>query len=163
MIAAVTLSAKGLMFKGMGPSGVTAFLSGVKLVKFVGRERCDMEEGVKEDLRVFVVVRENGVNGERGKRDVDNGQHGVRAIFSRLEVMDDGGVELVRVGEMEVETAAMFEPLGAQGTLVETAGGVKEESMVLKFAVTGGGEDAVWVVESRQERRHTMMGESRCF
>ena len=67
MITAIALFAKGLVLKGMGPSGVVALLTGVELVKFVRRERHDTEEGTKEDLRVFVVVRENGVDRERGK------------------------------------------------------------------------------------------------
>jgi len=50
VIAAIALFAKGLVLKGMGPSGIAAFLTEVELVKFVGRERCDTEEGVKEDL-----------------------------------------------------------------------------------------------------------------
>ena len=148
------------MFEGVGPSGVVALLSGVELVKFVGREWCDTEEGVEEDFRVFVVSGENRVDGERGERDVNNGQRGVWAIFSRSEAVDNGGIELVCVGEVEVEAAAMFEPLGAQGTLVKAVRGMKNEGMVLEFTVTSGGEDTVWAVERRQERRHILVGES---
>jgi len=72
--------------------------------------------------------------------------------------MDDGGVELVHVGKMKVEAATVFESLGAQGTLVKAARGVKDEGMVLEFAVTGGGEDAVWAVERWQEWRHSLVG-----
>jgi len=67
VIATVAFFAKGLMFEGMGPSGVAALLVGVELVKFVGRERCDTEEGAEEDFRIFVVSRENRVDGERGE------------------------------------------------------------------------------------------------
>jgi len=77
--------------------------------------------------------------------------------------MDDGGVELVCVGKVEVEAAAMSEPLGAQGTLVEAACRVEDEGVVLEFAVTGGGKDTVWAVERRQEQRHTLVGERGCF
>jgi len=77
VIAAVALFAEGLVLEGMGPSGVAAFLTGVEFMKFVGREWCDMEEGVEEDFRVLVVSRENRIDREWGKRDVDNGQHGV--------------------------------------------------------------------------------------
>jgi len=52
----------------------------------------------------------------------------------------------------------MSEPLGAQGTLVEAARGVENEDVVLEFAVTGGGEDAVQAMERWQERRHTLVG-----
>src|SRR6266850_3753864 len=157
VIATVVLFAKGLMLEGMGPSGVAAFLMGVELVKFVGRERCDTEEGVEEDLRVFVVSRENRIDGERGERDVDNGQCGVWVIFSRSEAVDDGGIEFVCVGEVEIEAAAIFEPLGAQGTLVEAAHGVEDEGVILEFAATGGGEGAVCTVERWQERRHILV------
>jgi len=77
--------------------------------------------------------------------------------------MDDSGVELVCVREVKVEAAVMFEPLGAQGTLVEMARGVEDEGMVLEFSVTGGGENAVWAVERRQERRHILVGARGCF
>jgi len=39
--------------------------------------------------------------------------------------MDDGGVELVGVREVKVEAAAISEPFGAQGALVEAAHGVE--------------------------------------
>jgi len=77
--------------------------------------------------------------------------------------MDDGGVEFVCVREVKVETAATFEPFGAQGTLVEVARRVEDEVVVLEFAVTGSGENAVWTVERRQEWRHIPVGESRYF
>jgi len=147
VIATVVLFAKGLMLEGMGPSGVAAFLMGVELVKFVGRERCDTEEGVEEDLRVFVVSRENRIDGERGERDVDNGQRGVWVIFLRSKVVDDGGVELVHVREVKIEAAAKFESLGAQGTLVEATRGVKDKGVVLEITIMGSREDAVWAVE----------------
>jgi len=72
--------------------------------------------------------------------------------------MDDGGVKLVRVGKVEIEAAAMSEPLGAQGALVEVARGVKDERMVLEFTVTGGREGAVVAMERRQEWRHSLVG-----
>jgi len=56
---------------------------------------------------------------------VYDGQREYRVIFSRLEAVDDGGVELVCVGKVEIEAAAMFESLGAQGALVEAACGVE--------------------------------------
>jgi len=77
VIAAIALFTEGLMFEGMGPSGVATFLVGIELVKFVGRERRDSEEGVEEDFRVFVVSRENRIDGKRGERDVDNSQCGL--------------------------------------------------------------------------------------
>jgi len=160
VIAAVALFTEGLVFKGVDPSGVVAFLTRVELVKFVGGEGCDTEEGMKEDLRVFVVVRENGFDRERGERDVDDSQCGRRAIRSGSEAVDDGGIEFVRVGKVEIETAATPEPFRAQGTLVEAARRVKDEVVVLEFTVTGSGEDAVWTVERRQDRRHILVGES---
>jgi len=113
VVMAVAFPTEGLMFEGVGPSGVVAFLMGVELMKFMGREWCDTEKGVEEDLQVFVISREDRIDRERGERDVDNGQCGVRAIFSRSEAVDNGGVELVCVGKVEVKAAAMFEPLGA--------------------------------------------------
>jgi len=80
-------------------------------------------------------------------------------IRSGLEAMDDGGVEFVRVGEVEIEAAVVSEPLGAQGTLVEATRGVEDECVVLEFTATSGGEDAVWTVERWQEWRHTLVGE----
>jgi len=76
--------------------------------------------------------------------------------------MDDGGVELVCVGEVKVEAAAMFEPLKAQGTLVEATRGVEDECMILEFAATSGGEDTVRAVERQQERRHILVGKRGC-
>ena len=67
MIAAVALFTKGLVFKGVDPSGVVAFLTRVELVKFMGREWCDTKKGVKEDLQVFVISREDRIDGERGE------------------------------------------------------------------------------------------------
>jgi len=74
VISAVALFAEGLVLEGMDPSGVVAFLTRVELVKFMGREWCDTKKGVKEDLQVFVISREDGVGRDRGERDVDNGQ-----------------------------------------------------------------------------------------
>jgi len=71
-----------------------------------------------------------------------------------LEVMNNGGVEFVRVREVKVETAAMSEPLRTQGTLVETTCGVEDEGVVLEFAITGGGENTVRAVEGWQEWGH---------
>jgi len=91
---------------------------------------------------------------------MDDGQHGYCTTRLGSEAVDDGGVELVHVREVKVEAAAMSEPLGAQGTLVESTCGVEDECMVLELAVTGGGEDAVWAMERWQEQRHTLVGES---
>jgi len=121
VVAAVALSAKGLVLKGVAPGSIVAFLAWVELVKFVGREQGDTKERMEEDFRVFVVSREDGISGEWGERDVDDGQCKVRVIFSRSETVDDGWVEFVHMREVEVEPAAIFEPLGAQGTLVEAA------------------------------------------
>jgi len=82
---------------------------------------------------------------------------------SGSETVDDGGVELVCAGKMEIEAAATFEPLRAQGTRVKATCGMKYEGVVLEFTMMGGGEDAAWAVERRQDRRHTLVGESRCF
>jgi len=68
-------------------------------------------------------------------------------IRSGSEAVDNCGVEFVRVGKMEVETAATSEPFGTQGTLVEATRRVEDEGVVLEFAVAGSGEDAVWTVE----------------
>jgi len=81
-------------------------------------------------------------------------------IRSGSEAVDDGGVELMCVRKVEVEAAAMPEPFGAQGTLVKAAHRVEDESVVLEFAVTGSGKDAVRAVERWQERRHILVGES---
>ena len=67
MIAAIALLAKGLVLEGMGPSGVVAFLTRVELVKFMGREWHDTEEGMEEDLRVFVISGEDRIDGEWGE------------------------------------------------------------------------------------------------
>jgi len=159
VVAAVAFSTESLVFKGVSPGGVASFLTGVELVKFVGRKWGDAKKRFEEDFRVFVVSREDGIDGKWGKRDIDNSQCGGWAIFSRSEVVDDGGVELVRVREVEVEAAATSESFGAQGTLVEMVCRVEDEGMVLEVTVAGGGEDAVWAVERRQERRHTPVGE----
>jgi len=50
-------------------------------------------------------------------------------------MVDDSGVELMCVGEVKVETVAMFEPLWAQRTLVE-AGCTMEEEVELEVTVT---------------------------
>ena len=77
-------------------------------------------------------------------------------------MVDDGRVELVRVRKVEVKPAAIFEPLGAQGTLVEMPCRMEDEGVVLEFAVTGSSENTVWAVESRQEWRHAPVGERGC-
>ena len=74
-------------------------------------------------------------------------------------MVDDGGVKLVRVGEMKFEAAVKFESLGAQGTLVEAMRGVEDEGVILEVTVMSGGEDAAWTMERLQERRHTPVGE----
>jgi len=79
-------------------------------------------------------------------------------IFSRLEAVDDGRVELMCMREVEIEATAMSKPFGAQGALVEATRGVEDKGVVLEFMVMGGGEDAVWAVKRRQERRHTLVG-----
>jgi len=79
-------------------------------------------------------------------------------IRSESEPVDDGGVEFVCVGKVEVEATAMFEPLGAQGTLVEATCGVENKCVVLEFVVMGGGEDAVRAVKRWQEWRHSLVG-----
>jgi len=68
-------------------------------------------------------------------------------IFLRSEAVDDGGVELVRVREVEVEAAATFELFRTQGALMKAARGVEDEDVVLEVAVTGGGEGAVRAVK----------------
>jgi len=40
-------------------------------------------------------------------------------------MVDDGGVELMCVGKVEIEAAVMFEPFWTQGTLVEAMRQVK--------------------------------------
>jgi len=67
MIAAVAFFAKGLVLEGMTPGGVTALLTGVELVEFVGGERSGAKEGMEEDFRVFVVSREDGIDREWGE------------------------------------------------------------------------------------------------
>jgi len=67
VISAVALFAEGLMLEGMSPSGVAAFLTGVEFVKFVGREWSNAKEGMEEDLRVFVISGEDGIDGEQGE------------------------------------------------------------------------------------------------
>jgi len=79
-------------------------------------------------------------------------------IRSGSEAVDNGGVKFVRVGKVEIEAAAMSEPFGAQGALVEAACGVEDKSVVLELAVSGRGENAVWAMKSWQERRHSLMG-----
>jgi len=64
-------------------------------------------------------------------------------IRSGSETVDDGGVEFVRVGKMEVKSAATPESFGAQGALVEATRRVEDKCVVLEFAMTGGGEHAV--------------------
>ena len=121
MVATVVLLAKGLMLKGVTPSGVAALVTGIELVKFVRGKWRNAEKGVEEDLQVFVISREGRINGKWGERDMDDSQHEYWSIPSRPEAMDDGGVKFVRVGEVEVKAAATPEPFRTQGTLVEAA------------------------------------------
>jgi len=162
VVAAVALLAKGLMFEGMTPGGVTAFLMGVEFVKFMEREWGDVKERLEEDFRVFVVDREDGIDREWGEQDVNDGQCERCVTRSGSKAMDDGGVELVHVREVEVKAAMMFEPFGTQGTLVEATRGVEDENVVLEVSVAGSGEDTMWAVERWQERRHILVGERRC-
>jgi len=74
VIVTVALFTESLVLEGVAPGSVIVFLVGVELVKFVRGERCDTEEGVEEDLQVFVVSRENRVGWKQDERDVDNGQ-----------------------------------------------------------------------------------------
>jgi len=106
----------------------------------------------------LIIVGEYGFDWEWGKGDMDDCQRGRRVIHLGSEAVDDGGVKLVRVGKVEIETAATPEPLGAQGTLVEATCGMEDEGVVLEVAMTGGGEDAVGTVERWQERRHILVG-----
>jgi len=69
---------------------------------------------------------------------MDDGQCGRNVILLGLEAMDDGGVEFVCVGKVEVEAAATSEPFGAQGALVKTARGVEDKRVVLEFTMTSG-------------------------
>ena len=98
VIAAVTLLTEGLMFKGVAPSGVVVFLMRVELVKLVGGEWGGAKEGSKEDFRVFIVSREDRIDGEWGERDVDDGQCEKRDPLSGSEAVNDGGIEFVCVG-----------------------------------------------------------------
>ena len=76
MIATVALLTECPVFKGVTPGGVVAFLTGIELVKFMGGEWSDAKEGMKKDLRVFIIGREDGIDRERGERDVDDDQCG---------------------------------------------------------------------------------------
>ena len=67
-------------------------------------------------------------------------------------MVDDGGIELVCVGEVEVKAAAMLEPLQAQRALVK-AGSAMEEEVELEIAVVKCDERAVGTVE---EWRHAV-------
>jgi len=73
--------------------------------------------------------------------------------------MDDRGVELVCVGKVEIEVVTTPEPFGAQGAVVKAMRGMKDESVVLEFTVTGCREDTVLTVERWQEWRHISVGE----
>jgi len=57
--------------------------------------------------------------------------------------VSDCGVELVRVREVGIEAAAMFESFWTQGTLVEVTRRVEPKDMVLEVVVMSGREDAV--------------------
>jgi len=64
VITAVLLFTEGAVFKRVGPSSVVLLPMRIELVKFVGGEWGDTEEGFEEDFQVFVIVREDGVGGE---------------------------------------------------------------------------------------------------
>src|SRR6267142_4692333 len=72
VIAAVSFFTESLVFKGVSPGGVAPFLMGAEFVKLVGGERGDAKEGLEEFLRVFVINREDGIDGEWGEQDVDD-------------------------------------------------------------------------------------------
>jgi len=119
------------MFERVNPGGVASLLARIEFVKFVGGKGGNAEEGMEEDLQVFVVSREDGICGKWGERDVDDGQRDVWVIFSRSEAVYDCRVEFVCVGEVEVEAATSLESFGAQGTLVEVMRGVKDKGVIL--------------------------------
>ena len=74
---------------------------------------------------------------------MDDGQHEWWDPSLGSKAVDDGRIELMHVGKVEIETVAMPEPFGAQGTLVEAACGVEKKGVVLEVVVTGRGEGAV--------------------
>jgi len=74
---------------------------------------------LEEGLRVFVISRKDGVDGEWGERDVDDSQRGWYNPSLGLKVVDDGWIKLMCVREVEIESAAAFETFRTQGTLVE--------------------------------------------
>jgi len=51
----------------MHPSCVASLLARVEFVKFVDGKGGNAEEGIEEDLRVFVISGEDRVDRERGK------------------------------------------------------------------------------------------------
>jgi len=76
VIAAVAFFAESLMFEGVGPSSIVAFLGRVELVKLVGEEWGDAKEGSEEDFRVFIISGENRFDRKWGERDVNDSQSG---------------------------------------------------------------------------------------
>jgi len=71
--------------------------------------------------------------------------------------MDDCGAEFVGVREVEIESGASSQVLGAQGTLVETLDGM-EEDVELEVTVTRGGKGTVGAAELEQDQRHALVG-----
>jgi len=76
-----------------------------------------------------------------------------------LEMVDNSGIELMGVREVNIEAAAMFEAFGAQGTLVK-AGMSMEKGVELEVAVMGCGEGTVRAAERWQEQRHSLVGKA---
>jgi len=158
VVSAVAFLAERLMFERVDPSGVVSLLARIKFVKFVGGKGGNAEERMEEDLRVFVVSREDGIRGERGERNVDDGQYDVWVIFSRLKVMCNGGVVFVCTTEVEVKVAATSEFSRTQGARVVIAFGMEDDDVVLAFSITDRGEVAVATAEYRLGWRHTPVG-----
>ena len=147
----------------MHPSCVASLLARVEFVKFVDGKGGNAEEGIEEDLRVFVVVREDGIRGERGEQDVDDGQCERWLTHSGSKVMGDGGIEFVCATEVKVKVAATSEFSGTQGALVVVALGMKDDNVVLAFSVTDGGEMAVTAAEDWLGREHILVGGEDAF
>jgi len=71
--------------------------------------------------------------------------------------MNDCGVELVGVREMEVEASVSMESFGTERALVKMLAGMKED-MELEVMVTRSGKGTVGTVDIRQEQRHALVG-----